>query len=47
MNFIKILKFLLIIEVIVKKISFQIQNILSNLNFSIICVNHQEQHNEG
>jgi hypothetical protein len=46
-NFIKILVLLQIFEVLVKKIRITYKNILKNFEFSIVCIDHHEQHNGG
>jgi hypothetical protein len=45
MNFVEILKLIQIFEVLVKKIPINYKIYSKTLNFFIVCVNHNEQHN--
>ena len=41
-SFVKVLKSLWIFDLIAKKNSYQLQNILKNFEFSIVCINHNK-----
>jgi hypothetical protein len=47
MNFVEILMFLQIFELFLKKIHVNYKMYSKTLNFFIVCVNHNEQHNGG